>query len=106
MAAQGSRIVAVQGIAAAAVSMAERRDKLGLDEPAILQRLRDQAQISWDPDPNLFRDAAAAVGRMPQPAHLTPNQLDTHRLVDAAMPDVQLNAMLTGREWLERLAAE
>jgi hypothetical protein len=96
--------VLVDGLAATAVTLAERHER----ETTALGYLRDLAAQAGVCTATAFREAAAAITRMPQPplesAEETERALPMRTVRGVPSAEDQLAAALLGREWLSRLA--
>jgi len=103
---EDERRVIVDGLAATAITLAERRER----EVTALGYLRDLADQVGARSAPVFRDAAATITRMPQPplesAEETERALPMRRTLGVQSAEDQLAAALLGREWLTRLADE
>jgi hypothetical protein len=100
------RRIMVDGLAATAVTLAERHER----EATALRHLRDLSEQVGARTPQVFREAAAAITRMPQPplesAEETERALPMRKVRGIQSAEDQLAAALLGREWLTRLAEE
>ena len=98
--------VVVEGLAATAVTLAERDER----EANALGYLRDLAAQVGQRTPPVFRSAAAAITNMPQPplesADETERARPLRQMLGVQSAEDKLAAALKGREWLLRLAAE
>jgi hypothetical protein len=96
----------VEGLAVTAVALAERRER----ETTALAYLRDLADQMGSRTAAMFREAADAITRMPQPplesAEETERALPMRMMRGEMSVEDQLAAALLGREWLTRLAEE
>jgi hypothetical protein len=100
------RQVVIDGLAETAVTLAERRER----ESTALGYLRDLSQQVGGRTAQVFREAAAAISRMPQPplesAEETERALPMRMMLGVPSAEDRLAAALLGREWLTRLAEE
>lgn len=98
--------VVVEGLALTAVTLAERHER----ETTALGYLRDLSDQVGGRTAEVFRMAAAAITRMPQPplesAEETERALPMRKVRGVQSAEDQLAAALLGREWLTRLADE
>jgi hypothetical protein len=98
--------VIVDGLVATALALAERRER----EATALGYLRDLAEQVGVRTARVFREAADAITRMPQPplesAEETERALPMRRARGVQSAEDQLAAALLGREWLSRVADE
>ena len=100
------RRILVDGLAATAVALAERHER----ESNALGYLRDLAEQMGARNAPVYRDAVAAITRMPQPplesAEETEAALALRATLGVPSAEDKLAAALLGREWLTRLAEE
>ena len=96
----------VDGLAATAVALAERHER----ETNALGYLRDLAEQMGVRSAPVYREAAAAITRMPQPPLESAEETEQARARRATLgvpsAEDKLAAALLGREWLTRLAEE
>ncbi len=96
----------VDGLVATALALAERKER----ETNALGYLRDLSGQAGGRTAAVFRDAAAAITRMPQPplesAEETEQALPMRMTLGIQSAEDQLAAALLAREWLTRLAEE
>ncbi len=94
----------VEGIAAFAISLAE----MGTDEEAARSQLVGMMVGVHEIDPELLREAAAAVSAFPQPLDESPEEIERARpireMLGVRSASEELEAVLRAREWLQRLA--
>lgn len=100
------RTVIVEGLAMTAIVLAERRER----ESTALGHLRDLSDQVGGRTAKMFRDAADAITKMPQPplesAEETERALAIRKMRGEMSAEDRLAAALLGREWLTRLAEE
>jgi len=104
--ASDERRIVVEGLAATAVTLAERHER----ESTALGYLRDLAEQVGGRTAQVFREAADAVTQMPQPplesAEETERERPMRTIRGEPSAEDLLAAALLGREWLTRLAEE
>lgn len=102
-----SRKVLVEGLAAVAISLAEMGTGPDDARSQLLGWL--QCQSLHPPDVTVVRDAAAVVGRFPQPvdepAEVIERSQHIRQLLGVPSAGEQLAAQLVAREWLQQFAA-
>ena len=100
------RRVVVEGLAATAITLAERHER----EETALRHLRDLAEQVGCRSSDVFRAGADAITRMPQPplesAEETEQSLPMRKMRGEQSAEDRLAAALVAREWLSRLAEE
>ena len=98
--------VVIDGLVATALTLAERHES----ETTALRYLRDLSEQVGGRTVQVFREAADAITRMPQPplesAEETERALPLRTTLGVQSAEDQLSAALLGREWLTRLADE
>jgi hypothetical protein len=96
----------VEGIGAAAVTLAEMGESEG-EARSRLVALLNQVGVT---DAEIVRDAAAAIGTFPQPIDETLEEIERARPIRESLgvpsAEYELEAALRAREWLQRLAAD
>ncbi len=100
------RRVVAEGIAAMAVTLAE----MGATEDEARVKILAMLQQVGPADAEIVREAAACIGQMPQPLNESAEEVERARpireMLGVTSAEEQLTAALTGREWLEHLAAD
>ncbi len=98
--------IVVDGLAATAVTLAERHER----ETTALGYLRDLSEQAGGRTAQVFREAAAAITRMPQPpletADETERAMPMRKVLGVQSAEDWLAAALLGRTWLTQLAEE